>query len=166
MQVTLLSYIMCIMNIYLSFSFYYFEVHLILVYHVVFILLWFLTEHAPVSLFVLVIEFLFLLFYLFSNNVVWTKQYLIFFLMKSLKLKRNIVSYRLQKNKKYEKQEKNWQELTRSETETIKGRQDLELTRSEANMIRSWQDQELTRSGADKIRSWLDLEWTYYQKLI
>ena len=56
--------------IYLSFSFYYFEVHLILVYHVVFILLWFLTEHAPVSLFVLVIEFLFLLFYLFSNNVV------------------------------------------------------------------------------------------------
>ena len=166
MQVTLLSYIMCIMNIYLSFSFYYFEVHLILVYHVVFILLWFLTEHAPVSLFVLVIEFLFLLFYLFSNNVVWTKQYLIFFLMKSLKLKRNIVSYRLQKNKKYEKQEKNWQELTRSETETIKGRQDLELTRSEANMIRSWQDQELTRSGADKIRSWLDQEWTYYQKLI
>lgn len=166
MQVTLLSYIMCIMNIYLSFSFYYFEVHLILVYHVVFILLWFLTEHAPVSLFVLVIEFLFLLFYLFSNNVVWTKQYLIFFLMKSLKLKRNIVSYRLQKNKKYEKQEKNWQELTRSETETIRGGQDQELTRSEANMIRSWQYQELTRSGADKIRSWLDLEWTYYQKLI
>ena len=58
-KVSILSYIKFIMNIYLSFSFYYFEVHLILVYYVVFILLWFLTEHAPVSLFVLVIEFFF-----------------------------------------------------------------------------------------------------------
>ena len=58
-------FLLCAYTYILKLSFYYFEVHLILVYYVVFIFInlfmfWFLTEHGPVSLFVLVIEFFFL----------------------------------------------------------------------------------------------------------